>query len=79
MNVPLKDGYFFCFNRLQQDVISAGHTQGRYHRVSNRCFTDVKPTMKGQTERHRRSMNEAEAAAVIKLTGHKCFLQETYV
>jgi hypothetical protein len=30
-------------------------------------------------KRKRKAMTEAEAQAVIKLTGHKCFLEERFV
>jgi hypothetical protein len=72
----MKDHYFHCFNRWQQRVLS---TQGAA-RITNRCFTDWEPSMKkDQIKPKRRSMTEAEVAAVRQLTGHKPFLEEMYV
>lgn len=76
----MKDGYFHCFNHYQQALIRSSRvTSGPYSRVSNRCFTNWEPTRKLQVELKRKAMTEAEAKAVITLTGHKCFLEEKYV
>ncbi len=77
----MKDGYFHCFNRYQQALIRVeGRTSVRpYIRISNRSYTDWQPSMKGQHELKRMSMTEAEARAVVTLTGHKCFLEEKFV
>lgn len=69
----LKEGYFHCFDRFQQRVFRNGG------RITNRSFTDWEPTRKLQVEQKRKPMTEVEASAVIKLTGHKCFLEEKFV
>lgn len=73
----MKDGYFHCFDRRHQALARTRRTSA-WVRLSNRCWTDWEPSMKGQVELKPKPMTEAEASAVVKLTGHKCFLEEKF-